>query len=118
MAENKNKVTPIDKPTINLDVAEREKTHKPFVATIEGKNYTFLDAREVDWQLLLANYQDPAALLSIVVREEDQEEFFKLTIPWWKIDLLSKAYERHFGLADEGAPGVVRRPGNPRGSRT
>lgn len=96
MAAPARKATQI---AINLDTVERpeEELKPPFVAAIGGKELTFLDAAELEWDDL-AQMDSPEDFVRLTLSDEDQETLYAAKLPGWKFGQLWEAYQRHYGL--------------------
>lgn len=90
--------------SLDLDVLEREDTPEPFTVKLGGKTYRMVDPGECSWEDLASITSRPAAFLSVAVAEKDREAFLTALakLPTWKVNALSGAYRKHFGLPDSG----------------
>jgi hypothetical protein len=96
-----------DKPdavVLNLDTLELERTEKPFVVRLGGRNLTFKDPKEIYWQDL-ADLDDPTSFAEAALEEEDQEHFLEYRLETGRMMELMRRYRRHFGMdVDPGNP--------------
>lgn len=107
-ARNGNSPSPARRIGTNLDELEKENPIEPFVALVGGKEITFIDARDLPWDEL-NKIDDPDEFMWRCLSEEDYDFFLAQKVPGWKIEILSRDYQRHFGIGTRG---------NGRGSRT
>lgn len=100
---------PRTKVSLNLDEIEKENPTQPFVITVNGKEITFNDARDLPWDDLAQLGDDPDEFMWQTLSEVDYDHFKKAKVPGWKVDVLVRDYQRHFGIGTRG---------NGRGSRS
>lgn len=89
---------------LNLDTLEREGGPKePFEFTFVGRDYVLLDPEDVDWQdLMLAMASAQTFFQFVLPTAEDRAEFFKHKMPVWKMNVLMRRYQEHYGLPSAG----------------
>ncbi len=86
---------------LDLDSLEREGgTRLPFDFTLGTKRFLMADPEELDWQDLVAGMQNPVVFFRRVLPPEDRDEFFRQHLPSWKLKVLMKKYQDHYGLPD------------------
>lgn len=89
------------KIALNLDVLEREDgAEEPFVVAIGGKDITFKDAADVDWQVL-RDMDGPEDMFETCLSDEDREYLYKQKLPGWKFRALWEGYQKHYGLIED-----------------
>lgn len=97
--------TPIKSKQIalNLDAAERpdEEKRPPFVAVVGGKELTFVDAAELEWDDLAA-MDSPHDFVQLTLSEEDRDHLYAQKLEGWKFGMLWESYQRHYGLKNPG----------------
>lgn len=88
--------------TLDLDSIERDPkdTRPPFVVNVGGREVTFADPEEIDWQDLY-DVADPYGLLRVAVTPEDRSHILAQKMPTFKFEKLMQAYNQHFGLEDK-----------------
>jgi hypothetical protein len=88
--------------TLDLDELERDpkQVRPPFVTVIGGRQVTFSDPEDADWQDLY-DVADPYGLLRVAVTPEDRAHILEQKMPTWKFEKLMQAYNQHFGLEDK-----------------
>lgn len=97
-----------NKIAMNLDTIEREGGPlEPFVVVVGGREVSFTDAAELDWQVLAG--MGPYDFFTYCLSDEDREYVLTQPLKGWQINAMLKAYQKHFGLGE---------PGNAAGSRT
>jgi hypothetical protein len=94
---------PRTRTKLNLDTIEREGgPTEPFEFTLGGRDYTLSDPQDVDWQELLVAMNHPVSFFRYVLPKADQPEFFDQKMPSWKMNVLMRKYQQHYGLPDAG----------------
>lgn len=89
--------------TLDLDTIEREDVFEPFKVNFGGREYILVDPKERDYKdnltylRLIQNGMSYRAVESIIT-PEDRDEFFDNRLPGWKLELLTKRYNEHFGI--------------------
>jgi glycerol-3-phosphate dehydrogenase len=88
---------------LNLDDATRpeEEQKPPFVAVVGGKELTFKDAAELEWDEL-AEMDSPHEFVRLTLSEDDQTHLYAQKLEGWKFGQLWDAYQRHYGLKNPG----------------
>lgn len=87
---------------LDLDTAERPKedVKAPFVVKIGGRQVTFKDPAEIDWQDLAAA-SAPGDLIRVSLSREDRVHLSEVNMPTWKFTKLMDAYYTHYDLEDK-----------------
>lgn len=86
---------------LDLDKLERQGgTPIPFDFIHEGKRYMMSDPQEVDWQDLISAMSNPHTFFRLVLPPEDRQAFFSVRMPSWKMNVLMRKYQDHYGLPD------------------
>ncbi|MCW2674784.1 MAG: hypothetical protein JWP14_3373 [Frankiales bacterium] len=89
--------------SMDLDDLERDQESRdPFVVTLAGEQYTFLDPQDLDWKDILAALTNPASFFHNCLPQEQTKAFLATSLPVWKMDKLMKAYAKHFGMPSAG----------------
>lgn len=88
----------------NLDTVEREKQYSPFKVNVAGRVIYMRDPAELDWKDLL-KIENPAHFLRYAVSEDDREFLREQKIEGWRFGKLIEAYQKHYGLGDQGNGG-------------
>lgn len=91
---------------INLDAVERpeDDVKPPFVAVLGGKELTFKDVNELEWDDVAA-LDSPYDFVDLCLDEADREYLYAAKVEAWKFGELWKAYQRHYGLKQSGPRG-------------
>lgn len=85
-----------NKNVFDLDVLERDGAPRPFVAKLGGKEYTFADPFEMDWQVSEGIDQtDMVGSLKALLGDQ-YEDFCKHNLSVWKLQKLSDAVGKHY----------------------
>jgi hypothetical protein len=86
----------------DVDALEREVVHEPFVARVGGRDYTFPDPTDMDWQDAISlDPNDIVASFREWLGEDEYTEFAKHRMSLWKLVELAKAVQEHYGLTPE-----------------
>lgn len=85
---------------LNLDEVENEEAKEPFVVVLGGREISFSDPAELDWQDLL-EINDPVQFLRYVVSKEDREYIHKQRIPAFKFAKLMDAFSTYYELDEK-----------------
>lgn len=84
---------------LNLNTLEREGGPKlPFDFDLGDKRYILSDPQEVDWQDLLLSMNNPVSFFRIVLPPDDHVSFFSTKLATWKMNVLMRQYQEHYGL--------------------
>jgi hypothetical protein len=88
---------------LDLDELERPDAPDAFSATIGGKKYIFLDAKELDYRELLEGFRafeqgNPDQAIGLMLDPDDRDAFFENRLPSWKLEALFTAYNEHHGI--------------------
>ena len=96
-----------DKPdaiVLNLDTLELERTEKPFVVRLGGRNLTFKDPKGIFWQDL-TELDDPVSFADAALEGEERDHFLEYRLETGLVMELMSRYRTHFGMdADPGNP--------------
>ncbi len=96
--------------TLNLDTLEREgAAPEPFSFLHNGRRYTLLDPKEIDWQDLISALSNPFVFFSVTLPGADQAVFLESKMPAWKLNKLIDRYIEHYGLPSLGEAGALPR---------
>ena len=101
MPPQNRKISSIEKINLNLDTVEREQVYEPYVVVVDGHPITMTDPKDLDWKVLLT-IDRPSQFFAHVVSDEDKQIFKKAMIEGWKMEMLLRDYQTHYGL---GTPG-------------
>jgi hypothetical protein len=95
---------------LNLDTLEREGgATDPFDFVLEGKMFLASDPQDIDWQDLMASFNNPHMFFRLILPAEDHRAFFEARLPSWKMRVLMDRYQKHFGIPDlPNAAGLLR----------
>lgn len=95
---------------LDLDTLEREGGPKvPFDFVLQDHRYILIDPQDVDWQQLLVSMDNPVAFFRLVLAKDDHTAFFGGVLPMWKMNVLMRRYQEHYGLPTSGeAAGLPR----------
>lgn len=90
----------------SLDVAEAEraeevKDRESFRIDIGGHTIEMVDARDIDWKILL-EIEHPVQFLKYAIKPEDQAYLRRADISGAVFNSLIEAYMRHYGLESRG----------------
>lgn len=85
---------------LDLDALEREGAPIPFDFLLEGKRYLLSDPQEIDWQDLVAALNNPTMFFRLTLPAEDRNDFFASRLPAWKMRILMRKYQDHYGIPD------------------
>lgn len=91
MAESQKKIA------LNLDEIERKNVKDPFVVVIGGKEITFLDPEDMDWEDLAA-LDSPGDFVDMCTTDEDREHIYDQKLPAFKFKKLWESYQQHYDL--------------------
>lgn len=91
--------------SLDLDTVEREGAKPPFTFTHAGRRWMLSDPQDLDWKKLLVAMGDPEFFLRQILPADDREEFFRVDMPTWKLNLLMTRYQEHYGLPNPGNAG-------------
>lgn len=100
------------RPTAALDLDNLEREGGPKVAfdfVLRDRKYVLTDPQEVDWQRLLISMDNPVEFFRLVLPKDDHGAFFGSELPMWKMNVLMRRYQEHYGLPSAGeAAGLPR----------
>ena len=87
---------------LDLDALQRPEAEvkPPFVVNAGGRQITFTDPSEIDWQDL-ASLEVPADLFSVAMDREDRRYFRELPMPGWKFNKLMESYYTHYDFEEK-----------------
>lgn len=97
------------KVSLDIDKLEREGAPKElFVARAGGKEFTFADPMETEWQdLVVISPQDTVLFLQALLGDQ-YAEFAKHRMPFWKLSHLVRTVQEYYGmLAPEGSASLT-----------
>lgn len=84
------------KGVFDIDALERDGSPELFVATVGGKEFTFHDPSESDWQDYSGiDMSNPEESLKLLLGDQ-YEAFKKIRLPLWKLNKLAEAVENHY----------------------
>ncbi len=86
-----------NKIAVNLDELERKNPKDPFVAVIGGREITFTDPEEMDWEDLAA-LDSPGDFVDMCTTDDDREHIYNQKLPAFKFKKLWEAYQQHYDL--------------------
>jgi hypothetical protein len=103
MSNTQRARAPRPKVDLDLDRLEREDApDEPFTSRAGGKEYTFADPMETEWQdLVIINPQDTIAFLKALLGDQ-YDDFRKHRMPFWKLGRLVRAVQEYYGMIPEG----------------
>jgi hypothetical protein len=94
------------KPKVAIDMDKLEREGAPeelFVARVGGKEFTFADPMETEWQdLVVISPQDTILFLKALLGEQ-YTDFAKHRMPFWKLGQLVRAVQEYYGMIPEGS---------------
>lgn len=94
-------VTPLPDRSIvlDLDIEERDpkEVKPPFVVRIGGRDLTFADPADLDWEDL-ASVDVPSDLFRVSLSREDRNFLYDQKLPTWKFSKLLDAYSTHYDI--------------------
>jgi hypothetical protein len=87
------------KVSLDLDTLEREgQPEEPFVTRLGGKEFTFSDPMETEWQdLVVISPQDTVAFLRALLGDQ-YADFAKHRMPFWKLAHLTRSVQEYYGM--------------------
>jgi hypothetical protein len=96
--------------TLDLDALERDgATLDPFSFAHNGRRYTLLDPKEVDWQDLISALSNPFVFFEKTLAGGDQAAFLDTKMPAWKLNKLIDGYMEYYGLPSLGEQNALPR---------
>ncbi|MCO6011411.1 hypothetical protein NE236_41325 [Actinoallomurus purpureus] len=90
------------KKAFDLDALEREGTKDPFVVRAGGREFTFPDPMEMDYQQAISFDPRDVDRLIRALLGEDYEAFVAVGMPVWKVAKLVEVLQEYYGLPQEG----------------